>query len=114
MNKQVIHSNRTFNILLELLNTYCNKENNFYIINNILYKKLIYNSYLQIFLIRLREHYYKSKLNYLDNCNTYNNFITIIRQICNFNNIAYNTHVVYEKSRYVPIYYVNMSSVDIL
>lgn len=113
MNKQVIHSTETFNILLELLTTYCNKENNLYIINNILYKKLIYNNYLQSFLNKLREHYYKSKLNYLDNCNTYNNFITIIRQICKFNSVEYNTRVVYEKSKYVPIYYINMNSVDI-
>ena len=35
MNKQVIHSTETFNILLELLTNYCNKENKFYIIDNI-------------------------------------------------------------------------------
>ena len=111
---QIINNIHSYNILSELIKEYCFTENNFYIIDENTYKKLVYNNKIQDFLERLKPYYYESKIKYLDNCKTYSNFLTIIRQICTYNNITYVKKILYKKSKYTPYYQINMSSIDIL
>lgn len=54
--------------------------------------------------------YHTSKLHYLINCNKYNKFLTMIRQICKYNNIEYNIKITYERSKYSQIYYINKTT----
>ena len=51
----------------------------------------------------LKDCYHTSKVHYLTICNKYNKFLTIIRQICKYNNIEYNIKITYERSKYSHI-----------
>jgi hypothetical protein len=47
-----------------------------------------------------------SKQKYLERKLAYNNFTTILRQICNFCAINYTSVIKYDKSTYNIIYYI--------
>ena len=70
------------------------------ILNKTAYKKAEYHNYLQPFLEQLKEYYYDSKKFYVTRKMNYNFFLTIIRQICNYNNIKYVKKITYVKSVY--------------
>ena len=77
-----------------------------YIINNDSYKKGIFNNCILEFLENCKKYYHISKQKYLDRKLSYNMFTTIIRQICNFNNITYTSQIKYDKSKYCIFYYI--------
>ena len=79
-----------------------------YIINNCSYKKGIFNNSIPIFITECIPYYHMSKRKYLERKINYNSFITIIRQICNFNNITYTTQIKYDKSVYDIIYEIQI------
>ena len=74
-----------------------NKE---YIFNHISYKKANYNNDIQSLISMLIGHYHKSKQFYLTRNMNYKNFVTIIRQICNYLCIPYTSKIVYSNSKY--------------
>ena len=110
---QVINNDNCYYVLLTLLKEYASTQDNYYVIDIVIYKKLLYNNKLNTFIEELKPYYYDSKLKYLENCKTYNKFLTIIIQICSYNNISYDKKVIYKKSKYEPIYYINMNSINI-
>ena len=72
-------------IFFEFITKYANKKNNNeYIFNHISYKKANYNNDTQKIINYLLEYYHKSKQFYLTRNMNYKNFVTIIRQVCNF------------------------------
>jgi glutathionyl-hydroquinone reductase len=109
-------------LLIELLNQICIKEqntltknelkdnidnlnvSNHYIINNESYKRGLLNNTIINFIQSCKLYYHKSKLIYLERKLTYKSFITIIRQICNANNIRYTSQIKYQGSAYDIIY----------
>lgn len=97
-------------ILFSLLDKICIKEKDFYIIDNISFKKGMYNDIIQTFIKDCKEYYHRSKQKYVDRDITYNSFITIIRQICNNNEITYKNKIKYDKSNYSIHYYIYYSS----
>lgn len=111
---QVINNDNCYYVLLTLLKDYASTQDNYYVIDIIIYKKLLYNNKLNTFIEELKPYYYESKLKYLENCKTYSNFLTVIRQICSYNNISYDKKVIYKKSKYEAIYYINMNSINTL
>lgn len=66
------------------------------------------------FIENMKECYHESKIHYLVNCNKYSKLLTIIRQICKYNNVCYTTKVIYERSKYSQIYYINMTPTKVL
>ena len=92
--------------LFDLLNKICIKNDNHYILNNISFKKGLYENYIDNFFESIKPYYHNSKKKYLERKQTYNNFTTIIRQICNHNNIIYTSKIKYEKSEYEIIYII--------
>ena len=84
------------NILIDLLIKYSIIENNKFIINYNVYKKLIYKNNHIDFLEELKPYYFQSKHHYLEREFTYISFITIIRQLAKINKIDYS--YVYDKS----------------
>lgn len=106
MTKQIIKKDIPCDILLNLLNNISNKQNNYYIINKIAYKKAEYLKLLEMFTNSLNEYYFTSKKFYLDRKCTYSSFLTIIRHICKNNNISYISKILYDKSSYEIIYYI--------
>ena len=48
----------------------------------------------------------KDVAKYIDKTITYNSFMTVVRQICNFNKIIYKNEIKYDRSSYDINYYV--------
>lgn len=104
--KQHKKDNQNFkaNIPIQLLwdylqNNFLDKDTHF-IINKFLYKKAEYNNSITVFIESLKEYYYVSKRKYIERTMNYKNFLTIIRQLCNANNVNYTSKLVYDKSSY--------------
>jgi hypothetical protein len=106
MSSQIFKEHIPNEILIKLLNDIAVKTEKCYILNNDAYKKGIFNNLLETFVTQCAPYYYLSKRAYLTRKLTYNSFITIIRQICNYNNITYTSQIKYDKSNYDIIYYI--------
>lgn len=106
MSTQIFKKNVPNELLFSLLDKICIKEKKYYIINNISFKKGMYNESITTFLKDCREYYHISKQKYVDRDITYSSFITIIRQICNYNKITYKIQIKYDKSKYSIHYYI--------
>ena len=91
-------------LLIKLLDDIAVKTEKYYILNNSSYKKGMFNNIIAKFIEDCKLYYHISKRKYLERKLTYNAFITIIRQICNFNKITYTSQIKYDKSTYDIIY----------
>ena len=83
----------------------------YYKLDKILFKKLEYHNLLNNFLRVLKQYYYSNKQFYLERTMTYNNFLTIVRQICKYNNITIKKHIIYQKDTYSIEYYIYKNSI---
>lgn len=70
------------------------------LINKSVFKRAELHQQIQPLLTNLKPYYNKSKQHYLSRPINYNNFMTIIRQLCNVNNINYSSKIVYAQSDY--------------
>jgi len=104
MSNQIFKNPYPTELLIELLNDICVKTNDYYMIDNNSYKKGIFTNKLSEYLEKCKPYYHVSKQKYLERKLTYNNFVTVIRQICNFNKIAYTSKIKHDKSDYNIIY----------
>ena len=82
---------------------------NEFIISNAIFKKAVFLNVLPDFIEKIKPYYYASKYYFLERKLTYNTFMTIIRQLCNVNNINYTTKMVYDKSKYEIHYTIFIS-----
>jgi hypothetical protein len=105
-------SNQTFKnhvpntMLFQLLDKLCLKNDKYYTFNNVSFKKGVYTSDIPAFISACVPYYHFSKRKYLEKKLTYNAFMTVLRQICNFNKIVYTSQIKYCKSSYDIIYYI--------
>ena len=106
MSSQIFKNKIPNEELIHLLEEIAVKTDKCYIINNIAYKKGIFNDAIPRFLEACKPYYHISKRIYLERKLNYNAFITILRQICNFNKITYTSQIKYDKSQYDIIYYI--------
>ncbi len=97
------------NILYDFLSLHCEIQNDFYIMNDITYKKYKYNDLILPLQNELQEYYKKSKFHYLNREPSYNNLLTIIRQICRFKNIYYYNKIKYNSNKYNIVYYIKIN-----
>jgi hypothetical protein len=87
-------------------------ENNYYILNYISYKKLVYKEKIDCFLEELKKYYFFNKQYYVTRRpNTYKNFTTVVRQICNRNGVVFETSSKYDNGKYCPEYRIYDSNV---
>lgn len=76
-------------------------ENNYYLFNILVFKKLLYEEKIYTFLKKLENYYYKNKYFYITrNPITYNQFNTVLKQICKKNNIQISIIKKYIRSKY--------------
>ena len=87
-------------ILYNFLKLHCIIENKYYILDKKIYKKYEYNKQIDLLKNELNEKYKSSKNFYLERENSYNNLLTIIRQLCKNNNINYKSEIKYDKNNY--------------
>jgi len=106
MSIQIFKKNIPNELLFNLLDTICLKNEKHYIFNIDSFKKGLFKEIIQNFLIECKPYYHLSKQKYLDRKLTYNTFTTILRQICNFNKITYTSQIKYDKSSYCIVYYI--------
>lgn len=97
------------NILFNFLNFICITMNKQYIVNYDSFKKSKFIEKLDSFIDEIRPYYYLSKRSYLDQPITYKRFLTIIRQICNYNHITYRSVLKYQYSEQRVEYYIDFS-----
>ena len=106
MSSQIFKQNVQNELLFNVLNDICAKNDKYYVFNTDSFKKGVFKESIQQFIIECNKYYHISKKKYLDRKLTYNSFITILRQICNFNKITYTSQIKYDKSRYDIVYYI--------
>jgi len=82
-------------------------EKNYYIFNHIVFKKLEYENKIYPFLEELKDYYYKNKHYYIErNPISFNQFNTVLRQICKVNEIEYTSKIKYNSSKYSIEYFI--------
>ena len=103
---QIFKSKIPTDILFKLLDNIATKDEKKYIVDNNSYKKGILNNSIDEFLENCKPYYFLSKKKYLEKKITYNSLITVIRQICNYNEIKYTSQIKYDKSKYSILYFI--------
>ena len=106
MSIQIFKKNIPNENFFQLLDSICLKNEKHYILDVDSFKKGIFKEIIQQFLDNCKQYYHLSKRKYLEKKLTYNSFITVIRQICNFNKITYTSQIKYDKSTYSIVYYI--------
>ena len=106
MSSQIFKSHIPNELVKKLLDENAIKTEKCYIINLSVYKKGIFNETIPKFIEDCKEYYHLSKRKYLERKLNYNSFITVLRQICNYNNITYTSQIKYEKSTYNIVYFI--------
>jgi len=92
--------------LFMLLDSITQKTDKYYLINNDVFKRGIYNQKIPAFFEEIKSYYHVSKQKYVEKKLTYNSFVTVLRQICNHANIKYTSQIKYDKSNYDIYYYI--------
>jgi len=106
MSSQIFKNAIPNQLLINLLDDIAVKYEKYYLVNNNSYKKGMFNEVIVTFINECKPYYYLSKRKYLERKMCYKSFITIVRQICNFNNITYTSQIKYDKSTYDIMYYI--------
>jgi len=106
MSIQIFKKEVSPNILFNLLDEICMKNEKNYTFNVDSFKKGVFKGTIPKFIEDVSDCYHISKQKYLTRKLTYNSFTTILRQICNFNKIHYTSQIKYDKSKYDIVYYI--------
>lgn len=93
-------------LLFDFLKPICAETATYAIVNSESMKIAMYTNHYEDFIRTVGPYYYESKRFYLKSDPSYKAFLTIIRQICNFNNIAYKSIIKYAHSSSTVEYYV--------
>ena len=107
MSTQIFKKNVPNEVLFNILDELCVKNDKYYIFNIDSFRKGVYKDLIPNFLETCKPYYHISKRKYLEKKLTFNSFITVLRQICNFNKITYTSQIKYDKSNYSIIYYIS-------
>ena len=106
MSRQIFKNFVPNELLFNLLDSICFKNEKHYVLTMESFKKGIYKEIIQEFCENCKQYYHNSKQKYLERKISYNSFTTILRQICNFNKIIYTSQIKYDKSSYNIVYYI--------
>jgi len=107
MKSQIFKSIVPIDILFELLEKICVKDEKYYHLSKSTFKAAEYHQLVTDFCSKIIEHYHTSKRYYVDRKMNYNKFVTVIRQICSLHNVSYTSKIVYSKSDYNILYYIS-------
>ncbi len=106
MSTQIFKKDIPNEILYTLLENICMKNDKHYILDVDSFKKGVFNESIQQFFEVCKPYYHNSKKKYLEKKVTYNSFVTVVRQICNFNKLTYISQIKYNKSTYDIVYII--------
>ena len=106
MSNQIFKSNPDNKFLFDLLQKICIKNEKYYLIDKISFRKGLLSDDIKTFFTSLVSHYHASKLYYINRDITYNSFLTVVRHVCKANEVRFISKIKYDKSKYEIIYYV--------
>jgi len=98
-------------LLFDFLKPICAIEHNHYIVNYESLKIARFSDHYDKFIENIRPYYHTSKRIYLEPPITYKRFLTILRQICNYNSIAYKSVIKYSHSTSNVEYFIYFKDV---
>lgn len=104
MSNQLFKKPIPIDLLFDLLNNICHKNNEYYTVDLNSYKKMLYHKYETEFCEKIKKYYHTSKMFYVNRKLTFNSFTNIVRQICKFNNIKFTYNVKYSEYKYNIVY----------
>ena len=107
MNSQLFKKNVPLDVLFELLDKICNKGLDYYVIDENVFKRMLYNNHDIFFLAEIIPYYHKSKQYFVTRNFTYSSFANLIRQICNSNDYEIIGTKQYNHSSYSIRYIIN-------
>ncbi len=111
MSKQIFRRIIPLFILSELLEEICLKTDKYYLVDYNSYKKFTYNQEkMNTFLQTIHDYYQISKRHYITREMSFNNFLTIVRQITRSHNIEYSSQIRYNESNYNIVYFIPLFS----
>jgi len=87
------------------------QEDNYLLIDENHYKSAEYKNLIDPFLLQINPYYYETKKRYLTRKMNYNNFITILRQISNKNEIVYESVMKYNNSKHYIEYHFHLDNI---
>lgn len=93
--------------LFALLDKICNKGLDYYIIDENVYKIMLFNDYNIAFLGEILPYYHTSKQYFVTREFTYSSFANLVRQICNSNHYEIIGMKQYNHSSYSIRYIIN-------
>lgn len=100
MSSQLFKTKIDLNVFIDFLTPICDVKEGQYIFNIESFKKANLFNKIEPFIEICKKHYHKSKQSYVDRKMTYNNLITILRQIAKSHIIEYKSNIKYSKSNY--------------
>ena len=106
MSNQIFKSNPDNKFLFDLLQKICIKNEKYYLIDKISFRKGLLSDDIKTFFTSLVSHYHASKLYYINRDITYNSFLTVVRHVCKANEFRFISKIKYDKSKYEIIYYL--------
>ena len=106
MSNQILKCNPDNSVLFDLLEKICIKNEKYFLIDKIAFRKGLLSKDIEIFLNNLYNNYYSSKKYYLTRELTYNSLLTVIRQICKANEIRFISKIKYDKCKYEITYFI--------
>lgn len=110
MNSQIFKKQVPESILWDLLKEISIEQNKYFLLSPISFKQAEYHDVLNNFCASLEEYYHVSKKHYVSRKLNYSKFTTLIRQICNINQVSFTSKIVYNKSSYDILYYIYKST----
>jgi hypothetical protein len=106
MLKQIFHKNIPIQILFDLFEDICLKNDKFYTFDINAYRIMLFRNLHEPFFNTIIDFYHKSKKFYVTRKLNYNSFINIIRQICKSNDVPYISQIKYNNSNYNIDYFI--------
>ena len=93
-------------LLFSVLDEYSIKNEKYYLVDDILFKKLKFDNKIDIFLENLKPYYFDSKKFYVERTMNYVRFTTVVRQICKLLGLHFSSKILYDRSKYNINYYI--------
>lgn len=103
---QIFKKKVPVSFLYDLLDTYSTNNEKYYLINDVLFKKVKFNDMLDCFLEKIKPYYFESKKFYVERQINYVRFTTIIRQIAKLHGLHFSSKILYDRSKYNINYYI--------
>ena len=102
---QIFKENVPLSLVFSLLESICFfKDSTSFFLDKPSYKRGIFTGEVPVFLEKCKPYYHIAKQYYLERPMNYNNFATIIRQICKSHEIPIERKISYDKSQHQLTY----------